>query len=268
MEKTLSWISTKSVSMACSISCCCIWFDELLKTKCQRQWLFSHQDQAPLSSPGFGPAYTDFVSVRLSRLRAAILTKVIFKGAFTQMAVGEEEAAAPTAAPPFCYWEMGVVGLELELHNGRLSELIKQKMFHPLCVGKHGHKWGLYAFMPFWAGLRQEWWTLCRCVYMRVHHSSHECNADVNCIPFKKKLSCTFRDNQKKEFLVLVHDVRCCTILSKKMADNSTCWVKWLSEQGRDFRHCVQLLYAKIENLIPPTATNYFFISVCLCTLN
>ena len=122
--------------MACSISRCCLFirFDELLKTKCQKQLLFSQQDQAPLRSPGFGPAHTDFVSARLSRLRAAILTKVIFKGAFTQMAVGEEEAAAPTAAPPFCYREMGVVGLELELHNGRLSELIKQKMFHPLCV--------------------------------------------------------------------------------------------------------------------------------------
>lgn len=114
-----------------------------LKTKCQRQWLFSHQDQASLSSQQPRIWTTHFVSVRLFKAACRNSNESHFQRQFYSDGSGRGgSSSSPHQSTSFCCWEMGVVGLELELHNGCLSELIKQKMFHSLCVGKHGHKWG------------------------------------------------------------------------------------------------------------------------------
>lgn len=110
--KPLSWISTTSVFVAFSSFMSLLihivgWASMLLK--CQRQWLFSHQDQASLLS-----AAEDLDLLPL------ILCLCGFQGCVKRGG-----------------WD---AGLELELHNGCLSELIKQKMFHPLTVSKRGHK--------------------------------------------------------------------------------------------------------------------------------
>lgn len=74
------------------------------------------------------------------------------------MAVGEEEAAALYSPSSVCFlkgWRRGG-DLEPELHNGCLSEFIKQMMFHPLPVGKQGNKWRLMPSVhAFQAGHRK-----------------------------------------------------------------------------------------------------------------
>lgn len=54
-----------------------------------------------LTSRGFGLSITDFISVWLSRLHAAILTRVIFKGALLKWQW--ERKQPPPPLPPFCY---------------------------------------------------------------------------------------------------------------------------------------------------------------------
>lgn len=107
-------MNERIVVMAFSISCWClfIWFDEhprclrlsvkgsdyiLIRTKlCSQQTLLALLSLI-LCQCGF------------QDLLAEILTKVIFKGAFTQMAVGGERAAASITPPPpapCCCWEL------------------------------------------------------------------------------------------------------------------------------------------------------------------
>lgn len=112
LHRTISWISTRRQSVK----------------------LFSHQDQAHLLS-----AAEDLLPLIVClggflRLRATVLTKVIFKGGFHSDGGGRGESSRSLQHSPLLLWgDEGGVGLEL--HNGCLSELTKREMFHPFCVG-------------------------------------------------------------------------------------------------------------------------------------
>lgn len=128
------------------------WASTLFKTECQRQWLYSHQDQTLLSADAFGLALTDFVPVWLPRPACWNSNKSNFQRRFYSDGSGRREGSSLHHPPLLLLGVEGGVGLELELHNGCLSELIKQKMLQPLSAGKHGHKWGrmlsVHVFEP------------------------------------------------------------------------------------------------------------------------
>lgn len=105
--------------------CLCIWFDEhcfLIRIR-----LLS------LSGWGFGAARAEIVPVWLSRLWCCNSNRSNFQRRFYSDGSGRGEKAAASTAPPLFFffvvmrWGAGWVGLELELHNGCLSELIKRK---------------------------------------------------------------------------------------------------------------------------------------------
>lgn len=117
--------------------------------------VFSSGSGFSLSGWGFGAARAEIVPVWLSRLWCCNSNRSNFQRRFYSDGSGRGEKAAASTAPPLFFffvvmrWGAGWVGLELELHNGCLSELIKrkkkkkEKTFHPLVLlGKQGHKWG------------------------------------------------------------------------------------------------------------------------------
>ena len=140
------------VAAAVGISCLFIRFDERPQDKLSKAaiifssgWSFS----ALCSFRIWTYTRTDFLSLWFSRLRAAILTKVIFKRRFLLRWRREKRKQRPQLNPPPPFVFEGMEGggdLQLELHNGCLFEFIKQMMFHPLPVGKHGHKRRLHVF--------------------------------------------------------------------------------------------------------------------------
>lgn len=105
--------------------------------------VFSSGSGFSLSGWGFGAARAEIVPVWLSRLWCCNSNRSNFQRRFYSDGSGRGEKAAASTAPPLFFfvvmrWGAGWVGLELELHNGCLSELIKRekkkkRRFIPLC---------------------------------------------------------------------------------------------------------------------------------------
>lgn len=117
--------------------------------------LFSHQDQASLSAAeDLEPLALKLCLCGFQGFGAAILTEVIFKGAFTLMAVGEERKRQPPPLPRsffFCCdemrsgvgWPWAGASQWMFVWTHKEEKKKKEKTFHPLVfLGKQGHKWG------------------------------------------------------------------------------------------------------------------------------